>query len=184
MYKYYKNFKVYQIILFAMVALLVGLGLAAFVDVFRSGENIFVGIFGCIFFLGLAFVFFNISLSMSKPYSKIDALRASNPELVKDYEEDFLTAENIQNTIWFGQRYVFFHAFKFAVASYSEIEALRLYKHHTNKTSSFELEATVKGEKIQVNFSIYGKNKEVVVAVAERLSTMSGAPLSNELSKA
>ena len=59
MYKLYKRYVGYQIILFSIVALLVGLVLASAIDVISSGENVLIGIFGCIFFLGLAFVFFN-----------------------------------------------------------------------------------------------------------------------------
>lgn len=181
MYKLYNQRKGTQIVLFGMVALLVGLGVAASIDVITTGENVLIGIFGCVFFLGLAFIFFKITLAISHPYSEIDALRVSNPELVKDYEADFQTAENVLNAFWLGQRYIFFRAFKFTVASYHDIKSLRLYKHYSSKSVSYEMEAMINGSKIQVNISYYGNSKKDVVAAVERLSALSGAPFTNEL---
>lgn len=177
MYSLYKREKKIQIFLYAFVLMLLGLSIAAWASIFTSGDDIPMGIVGGLFFLGLALLFFKFASTMSRPYAKIDALRESSPELVKDMEQDFASAENLKGQIWLGSKYIFWRAFKFHVSTYNQVQSLRVYKHHSNKASYYEIEADINGEKIVTSYSRYDITKEDAIAIAQRISVATGAPL-------
>lgn len=181
MYKLYKGQKIGGIFLYAFSLFLVLFVILSLVETFNEEGISVLGIFGGLFFFVLAFVFFKLAGAMSKPYSHINSLKKTNPQLVKEYEMEFMASENIQNIIWLGQKYIFLRGVRFEVALYEEIKNIRIHKHHSKYGSSYELSFSIKDKIIDVNFSVFGDNKTEVVAIAERIAALSNCKVENDL---
>lgn len=181
MYSLYKREEKIRLFSYAFAAMLVLLGISAWVSVVKSRSIDFAGILGGLFFYGLAYVFYKMASANKNPYAGIDELRMRDPGLVEAIEREFEIAENVHDKIWFGPTYLYFHSTQFEVAPYNSVSGVRVFKSYSGKSSFYNIETLIDGRKVEVYFTKYGESRKIAVEAAKRIADLTGAPLTNEL---
>ncbi len=108
-----------------------------------------------IFGMAVAIVFFCIYFipRLGNHYSRIDKVRKVDPGLVRQYEDEFILAEDLGNEIWLSQNFLFISgAKKFVVATPDEIKSIRVYIRYTKHGSwiKYELKGKDFNETVQI----------------------------------
>ena len=113
-------------------------------------------------------------------YSRIDKVRKVNPELVHQYEDEFVASEDLGNEIFLSQNFLFISgAKKFVVATPNEVTKIYLFIRHTKHGNwlKYEISGSDFKETVQICNLINDEDIEYANRSIDKLTSWTSAPI-------